>query len=150
MAAPGYAICPYNSSHNILKERFQTHLVKCAKNYPDIELEKCPFNVTHLIPKAELDVSMIRLVICISILSILHFLYRFQYHVQECEDRASLDLYRYQIATPMVEEQKKRKVEPESTFRPLPESEENWDTDVSKFWCCRQLSFSSLFQIINY
>lgn len=58
-STPGYGAtvtCPYNKSHNILKERFQTHLVKCSKQYPDIKLKKCPFNSTHLILEAEFDV----------------------------------------------------------------------------------------------
>lgn len=40
-------ICPYNKCHVILRHRFQTHLVKCARNYPDTKLDICPFDVTH-------------------------------------------------------------------------------------------------------
>lgn len=64
-AVPGYVrtvTCPYNKSHNILSERFQTHLVKCAKNYPNINLLKCPFNTTHLVVESELDVCATGLV----------------------------------------------------------------------------------------
>lgn len=49
--------CPYNPSHQILAERFQTHLVKCRKQHPDSEKVQCPLNVTHWVNKEELDVS---------------------------------------------------------------------------------------------
>lgn len=127
MAQPGYAICPYNSSHNIMKERFQTHLVKCSKNYPDIKLKKCPFNATHLIAEANFDVS---------ILSALkqsiwnnNFLIGIQFHVSECDDKASFDLFRYQIAPTVEAEEKKPDFQSSSIV--MPESDENWD-DVSQ------------------
>ncbi|KAJ6646123.1 Gametocyte-specific factor 1 like [Pseudolycoriella hygida] len=66
--------CPYNPSHLILLDRFQTHLVKCARNHPDIVLKKCPFNSCHLLRESE-----------------------FEAHVLHCEDRASFDLYKYRI-----------------------------------------------------
>lgn len=47
---PGYdetVICPYNKCHVILKSRIQTHLVKCAKQHPEIQLDTCPFDITH-------------------------------------------------------------------------------------------------------
>lgn len=47
---PGYedtVICPYNKCHKILRSRIQTHLIKCAKSNPHIQLERCPFDVTH-------------------------------------------------------------------------------------------------------
>lgn len=49
--------CPYNKAHQILKHRFQTHLVKCSKNYPDVKKVRCPFNAVHLINEPELAVS---------------------------------------------------------------------------------------------
>lgn len=47
---PGYeetVICPYNKCHVIMKSRIQTHLVKCAKQHPEIVLDTCPFDITH-------------------------------------------------------------------------------------------------------
>jgi len=41
--------CPYNSSHQILPHRIQTHLKKCEKQYPHLNLEKCIFNSCHRI-----------------------------------------------------------------------------------------------------
>ncbi|XP_037032550.1 gametocyte-specific factor 1 homolog [Bradysia coprophila] len=105
--APGYSAmvtCPYNKSHNILRERFQTHLVKCRKQYPNIKLKNCPFNSTHLILEAEFDA-----------------------HVQSCEDRSSFDLYRFPIAPSTAA--LNRPPAPEPVFVPLPESEENWDDE---------------------
>lgn len=57
---PGYdetVECPYNKSHNILKSRIQTHLVKCRKSYPNAVKETCTFNPTHLVNKQEFAVS---------------------------------------------------------------------------------------------
>lgn len=48
--------CPYNPSHQILKHRFQTHLVKCRKSYPDQLLKICPYNATHHIREPEYKV----------------------------------------------------------------------------------------------
>lgn len=47
---PGYdeqAVCPYNKCHVILKSRLQKHLINCAKQYPEIKLDTCPFDITH-------------------------------------------------------------------------------------------------------
>lgn len=57
---PGYedsVVCPYNKSHIILRHRLQTHLIKCARSNPHIQLELCPFDVTHRIPKEEMAVN---------------------------------------------------------------------------------------------
>ena len=47
--------CPYDKSHRILPHRFQVHLVRCRKNFPLAQVVTCPFNVTHLLKKEELD-----------------------------------------------------------------------------------------------
>lgn len=85
-------VCPYNKSHLILMERMQTHLVKCGRNYPDIVLKKCPFNVCHLMPEADLEVY------CVFKRKTqkLNKQY-FQCHVLICEDRMNFDLYKYNI-----------------------------------------------------
>lgn len=60
MNLPGYGElieCPYNKSHQLLKSRIQTHLIKCRKDYPKAHKVQCPFNVTHMINEQELDVS---------------------------------------------------------------------------------------------
>lgn len=51
--------CPYDKSHRILKHRMQIHLRKCGRNHvhPKEDLVTCPFNVTHVVPKVELEVS---------------------------------------------------------------------------------------------
>lgn len=71
-----YETCPYNSSHRILRSRFQVHLTRCKKSYPDKKLSVCPFNSTHLLEESQLN-----------------------YHVTVCADRASLDKYKYNIDT---------------------------------------------------
>lgn len=55
-----YVDCPYNKAHRILSFRLAGHLVKCRKNYPDVEKVKCPFNSTHIVAKPELNVSGIK------------------------------------------------------------------------------------------
>lgn len=72
---PGYndtVICPYNKCHVILKSRIQTHLVKCARTYPDVELETCPFDVTHRYRKEDSKVNSLNQCHCSS--SLLWFL----------------------------------------------------------------------------
>lgn len=51
--------CPYNSSHRMLRKRFQSHIIKCRLQYPNVELRKCPFNITHLIPEPEFSVKIL-------------------------------------------------------------------------------------------
>lgn len=49
--------CPYDPSHQIMRCRFQVHLVRCRKSFPNAEMVVCPFDVTHRINEKELDVS---------------------------------------------------------------------------------------------
>ena len=67
--------CPYNPSHQITQERIQTHLVKCRRNHPDMDMKICPYNASHHIPKAEE-----------------------QYHVTTCPDRKIIELSKYSWA----------------------------------------------------
>lgn len=45
---PVYVTCPLDVSHRILRNRLQTHLYKCYKNYPKNTKIKCIYNVTHI------------------------------------------------------------------------------------------------------
>ncbi|KAK4881675.1 hypothetical protein RN001_004994 [Aquatica leii] len=47
-------ICPYNPAHTIIPHRFQTHLVKCRKSYPDTKIVACIYNNTHRVHEPEL------------------------------------------------------------------------------------------------
>ena len=67
--------CPYNPSHQITRERIQTHLVKCRKNHPDTDIDICPYNASHHVPKPEL-----------------------QFHVTQCPDRKIVELAKYSWA----------------------------------------------------
>ncbi|XP_028394580.1 gametocyte-specific factor 1-like [Dendronephthya gigantea] len=49
-----HVICPYDASHRITAARFQRHLVKCRKNYPNKDFVSCPFNATHQILRPHL------------------------------------------------------------------------------------------------
>ncbi|XP_031628560.1 gametocyte-specific factor 1-like [Contarinia nasturtii] len=76
---PGYentVVCPYNKCHIILKSRIQTHLIKCAKQHPEIVLETCRFDVTHKFPAAERNS-----------------------HEAECPSRENFDRYLYSVST---------------------------------------------------
>merc|ERR1712183_351617 len=50
---PETITCPYNPFHQILPHRIQYHLIKCKKNYPDVDLAVCPYNATHLMQKED-------------------------------------------------------------------------------------------------
>lgn len=67
--------CPYNPSHQITQERIQTHLVKCRRNHPDMDMAVCPYNASHHIPKAEEAM-----------------------HVTHCPDRKIIELAKYSWA----------------------------------------------------
>ncbi|XP_014085441.1 gametocyte-specific factor 1 homolog [Bactrocera oleae] len=73
--------CPYNPAHRLLRKRLQPHLIKCRVNYPQLELQKCPFNNTHHIPEPE-----------------------FCLHVTNCPDRKLITQYKYNTAEPKEEE----------------------------------------------
>ncbi|XP_067637634.1 gametocyte-specific factor 1 homolog [Eurosta solidaginis] len=63
--------CPYNVSHQILRSRFQVHLVRCRKSYPNSEVVVCPFNITHRVNKQEID-----------------------WHVSNCPNRQSFEVFK--------------------------------------------------------
>lgn len=51
-----YVSCPYNRQHQVPRHRLQAHIVKCQKNYP--ELQVCPFNATHRLTAEELKIHV--------------------------------------------------------------------------------------------
>ncbi|KAM7348290.1 gametocyte-specific factor 1 homolog [Cochliomyia hominivorax] len=67
--------CPYNESHLILRKRFQVHLIRCRRSYPNAAVVVCPFNVTHRVKKVELV-----------------------WHVSSCPDRQNFENFRHQDA----------------------------------------------------
>lgn len=50
-----YAICPYNASHTIIRNRMPYHIVKCRQNYRGPPLSICPFNAMHIMPSTDID-----------------------------------------------------------------------------------------------
>ncbi|XP_050329821.1 uncharacterized protein DDB_G0283697-like [Bactrocera neohumeralis] len=74
-------VCPYNPAHRLLRKRLQPHLIKCRENYPQLQLQRCPFNNTHHIPEPE-----------------------FCLHVTNCPDRKLITQYKYDAAEPKEEE----------------------------------------------
>ena len=77
---PETITCPFNKFHQILPRRIHYHLIKCAKNYPDeaAEMQICPYNATHLIPKSE-DLGA---------------------HMDECLDRRIVEVQHYNVPIP--------------------------------------------------
>ncbi|XP_005177541.2 protein snwA [Musca domestica] len=73
--------CPYNNSHRMLRKRLQSHLLKCRIHYPNVELRKCPFNLSHLIPEPE-----------------------FTHHATNCPDRKLITQYKYDAPESVEEE----------------------------------------------
>lgn len=124
-------VCPYNSSHIILKERIQTHLVKCARSHPNIKLDTCPFNVTHRYRPEHKAVSQFslfkQLYLCITKLCSSCFKQR---HLEECTSRESFDRYAFEIENGPSSSQSgaNKFVKPRA---PPPQiqndEEENWD-----------------------
>lgn len=50
--------CPYDKNHRILRNRMQVHLGKCRRNHANVPKVMCPFNVTHVLNKPELEVNL--------------------------------------------------------------------------------------------
>ncbi|GFO01751.1 gametocyte-specific factor 1 [Plakobranchus ocellatus] len=47
-------LCPFDNTHVILAKSFNSHLVKCRKNYQHLKKVPCKFDRTHMILKPEL------------------------------------------------------------------------------------------------
>lgn len=39
--------CPYDNRHFVLKQNYDSHLNKCAREHPEIQMLFCPFNTSH-------------------------------------------------------------------------------------------------------
>ncbi|XP_050699064.1 protein D7-like [Eriocheir sinensis] len=51
--------CPYNSSHQIIPHRMAMHLIKCKKNYPNMDMKECIFNAVHVVPASEFQAHLL-------------------------------------------------------------------------------------------
>ncbi|XP_037882798.1 gametocyte-specific factor 1 homolog [Glossina fuscipes] len=60
--------CPYDKAHQILESRMQVHLGRCRRNHAAVPKVLCPFNVTHILNKPELE-----------------------FHVRSCPDRKTFE-----------------------------------------------------------
>ena len=69
--------CPYNRSHEVLRSKLLTHLSKCRRQHPDVDLVICPFNASHHVASSEI-----------------------QQHKEKCPDRATVEAYKYQLRPP--------------------------------------------------
>ena len=47
--------CPYNPYHVVTEGRFLQHIIKCKKDYKGNDLVECPFKMTHIMPRTELE-----------------------------------------------------------------------------------------------
>ncbi|XP_047145371.1 uncharacterized protein LOC101241717 isoform X1 [Hydra vulgaris] len=47
-------ICPYDPLHVITAQRFQRHIHKCRKNYPEKDLVQCSFNANHFVLRKDI------------------------------------------------------------------------------------------------
>ncbi|XP_055303677.1 gametocyte-specific factor 1-like [Sitodiplosis mosellana] len=103
---PGYGdtvICPYNKCHVIMKSRIQTHLIKCAKQHPEIQLETCPFDVTHKFRPEDKNA-----------------------HIDECPSRENFDRYVYSVSTNNAKETTETKPSSKSR-RTHNNDDEDWE-----------------------
>ncbi|XP_030384577.1 gametocyte-specific factor 1 homolog [Scaptodrosophila lebanonensis] len=46
--------CPYDKMHQVRPERFITHLVRCCRSHPTIQV-CCPHNAAHIVSPGEMD-----------------------------------------------------------------------------------------------
>ncbi|XP_062979114.1 gametocyte-specific factor 1 [Elgaria multicarinata webbii] len=96
--------CPYDKHHQIRACRFPYHLVKCAKNHPDIvqQLVTCPFNARHQVPKAEI-----------------------KQHISSCDDKRCIE---QDIASQV--DRHRREINVVSSWQ-APPCDEDWDKDLA-------------------
>jgi U11-48K-like CHHC zinc finger len=104
--------CPYNSAHQILRHRMQTHLVKCRKSYPDVVMRTCPFDTTHTVPDNEL-----------------------KFHIDTCPNRGAMETYKYSVSVAAKSEPEPManmslRAMQDQVAKYDQDDEENWD-DVS-------------------
>lgn len=95
--------CPYEPTHQILPHRMAQHIIKCRKNYPELDMKVCVFNATHVIPTKD-----------------------YQAHILECPDKAIVerDIYRRQEVEDAMEIKRKEWIT-------MP-AESVWDEDWEK------------------
>jgi len=74
---PDKITCPYNKFHQIDPKRITYHLIKCKKNYPDVELAVCAYNATHQMPPDEEKA-----------------------HLKECPDKKIAEVQKYNVPLP--------------------------------------------------
>ncbi|XP_055683859.1 gametocyte-specific factor 1 homolog [Lutzomyia longipalpis] len=100
--------CPYNRAHQIENgRRFQTHLVKCRKEYEKLhttEKVQCPFNATHYVNGPE-----------------------HQHHIENCPDRILVDKFQNPIVDSMEALQKKDQIK--MTPQVQSADDEDWDDE---------------------
>ncbi|XP_037938839.1 gametocyte-specific factor 1 homolog [Teleopsis dalmanni] len=68
--------CPYDKSHTILSKHFQTHIIKCGKNYKNVVKWYCAFNVCHIFTDSD----------------------SLALHMKHCENRYTYDRYDYTLS----------------------------------------------------
>ncbi|XP_043261984.1 uncharacterized protein LOC122402892 [Colletes gigas] len=68
-----YTQCPFDKSHRIIRSRLQTHLVKCAKNYPGVKLV-CIYDASHKVDPQN-----------------------YENHLKECESSGNMKCYEYSM-----------------------------------------------------
>ncbi|XP_076628029.1 uncharacterized protein LOC143345109 [Colletes latitarsis] len=73
-----YTQCPYDKSHRIIRGRLQTHLVKCAKNYPEGNKLVCIFDASHIVDPQN-----------------------YENHLKECENSRSIKCYQQSLEPKM-------------------------------------------------
>ncbi|CAL4119003.1 unnamed protein product, partial [Meganyctiphanes norvegica] len=99
--------CPFNESHQILPHRMALHIIKCRKNYPDVEMRTCQYNATHIIPVADYDE-----------------------HMTKCTDKGLTEratFYRQELEKKQPPNNRKREA---VNVQDLKSGEENWDSDI--------------------
>ncbi|XP_076628193.1 uncharacterized protein LOC143345178 [Colletes latitarsis] len=67
-----YTQCPFDKSHRIIRGRLQTHLVKCAKNYPEGIKLVCIFDASHKVDPQN-----------------------YENHLKECESSGNIKCYEF-------------------------------------------------------
>uniref|UniRef100_A0A1A9W8I0 CHHC U11-48K-type domain-containing protein n=1 Tax=Glossina brevipalpis TaxID=37001 RepID=A0A1A9W8I0_9MUSC len=98
--------CPYNKLHRMLRKRLAKHLIKCRVYYRDVELQKCPFNNTHLVPDPE-----------------------FINHVNNCPDRKLITQHKFVVEPKLDDRPKQKPVETDENW----DSIEVEDYDPKKY-----------------
>ncbi|CAF1084906.1 unnamed protein product [Brachionus calyciflorus] len=102
-------VCPFDPNHKVRSSRFESHIIKCKKQYANLGIDVCPFNAKHVTPRSQIRT-----------------------HIATCPDRTRL-IYESSLSQNFNRTDQinlENNYSRSSTFDDPFGNEENWDNEV--------------------